>query len=96
MFSALAYPNFQTFLVSMLIAYLPMQMQQVVQGYLAFTMTHSAAAVGLVQTTWGAPQLLLTLFAAVVADRFDRKLTIGIIQTVLGALGIFRAILLFT
>src|SRR5919199_1323661 len=72
---------------------LVMQMQQVANGYLAFTLTGSAAALGLVAFAQSLPMLLFSPVGGVLADRTQkRKLLLWIqalqcaISLVIGAL----------
>jgi MFS family permease len=48
-------------------------LQQVAQGWLAYTLTDSATFLGVVAFSRGAPSLLLTLPGGVFADRWDRQ-----------------------
>jgi MFS family permease len=94
MFSALSEPMFRGYVSGMLFSFMPMAMQQVAQGYLAYMITGSAAALGFVQLAWGIPQILLTLFAGVIADRYDRRKIMTITQGTAGALALFLAVLI--
>ncbi|MFN8535751.1 MAG: MFS transporter [Dehalococcoidia bacterium] len=96
MFVALSEPDFRDYLIGVLFSFLPMHMQQVAQGYLAFTITESATALGLVQLAWGVPQLLLTLFAGVIADRYERRTILAVTQGLLALLTGLLAILIHT
>ncbi len=50
-----------------------MQMQQVANGYLAFTLTNSAAALGIVAFASSAPMLLMSPLGGVLADRLEKR-----------------------
>ena len=50
-----------------------MQMQQVARGLLAWQLTHSFAAVGVVSLSFGLPMLFLSLIGGAVADRVDKR-----------------------
>jgi MFS family permease len=52
---------------------LVMQMQQVANGYLAFTLTGSAAALGIVAFAQSAPMLILSPLGGVLADRLEKR-----------------------
>jgi MFS family permease len=52
---------------------LVMQMQQVANGYLAFTLTDSAAALGVVAFAQSAPMLLFSPLGGVLADRMEKR-----------------------
>lgn len=96
MFAAMSEPMFRAYVFGMLFSFMPMAMQQVAQGYLAYTITGSAAALGFVQLAWGIPQLALTLFAGVVADRYDRRKIMTVTQGSAGLLSLFLAVLIHT
>ncbi|MFN8535752.1 MAG: MFS transporter [Dehalococcoidia bacterium] len=96
MFIALGEPNFRAYVLGMLFSFLPMQMKQVAQGYLAFTLTDSATALGLVQLAWGIPQLTLTLFGGVIADRYERRRILMITQGLVALLTAMTAVLIHT
>jgi MFS family permease len=89
-------PAFRWYLLSMSGNWSALQMQQVARGYLAFMMTGSYGALGLVElaNTW--PRLFLALYGGVVADRISRRIIIQVGQAVnainVGAV----ALLLFT
>jgi MFS family permease len=52
---------------------LVMQMQQVANGYLAFTLTDSAAALGIVAFAQSAPMLVFSPLGGVLADRMEKR-----------------------
>src|ERR1043165_4854102 len=52
---------------------LVMQMQQVANGYLAFTLTNSAAALGVVAFAQSAPMLIFSPLGGVLADRMEKR-----------------------
>jgi MFS family permease len=52
---------------------LVMQMQQVANGYLAFTLTDSAAALGVVAFAQSAPMLIFSPLGGVLADRMEKR-----------------------
>jgi MFS family permease len=56
------------------------QMQMIAQGYLVYGLTGSPALLGLVNSAFALPMLLLALFGGALADRFDRKKIIQIAQ----------------
>jgi MFS family permease len=73
MFIALSDPRFRRFVIGMLFTYIPMTMQMVTTGYLAYQLSGRATDLGLVALAWGVPGLLLTLVAGVIADRYQRQ-----------------------
>ncbi len=77
-FQALENGAFRTLWFGMLASYLAMQMSVIARGYLAFDISGSATALGLVTMARGLPQLLLSTFGGVAADRVDKwRMLIG-------------------
>jgi MFS family permease len=72
-FQALENDAFRTLWYGMLASYLAMQMSLIARGYLAFHISGSATALGLVTMARGLPQLVLSPFGGVAADRFDKR-----------------------
>lgn len=62
---------------------LMMQMQMVANGYLAFTLTGSATALGIVGLAQGLPQLVFSPVAGVIADRYPKRNLLILVQIVL-------------
>jgi MFS family permease len=78
----------------MMPATLAVMMNQVASPYAAFTLSDSAAILGIVSVAQGLPMLLLSLVGGVAADRLPRRLvligsqaTLGLAAAVLAALG---------
>jgi len=73
-----------------------MQMQQVANGYLAYTLTDSAAALGIVAFAQSAPMLVFSPLGGVLADRLQKRnllLQMQVIQCLVSLLiGILVAI----
>ena len=76
-------PYYRTYWFGNQASLLVMQMQGVAIGYLAFTLTNSAAKLGLVNMAVGAPMLLMSPFGGVIADRFPKRQIVLTIQAVL-------------
>ena len=77
-FQALENGAFRTLWFGMLASNLAMQMSVIARGYLAFDISGSATALGLVTMARGLPQLLLSPLGGVAADRIDkRRMLIG-------------------
>jgi MFS family permease len=70
---ALASPVYRRFLVGAFVGTLGAWMQATAQGWLVLELTDSPALLGLTSAAGAAPILFLTLFAGVLADRFDRR-----------------------
>ncbi len=95
-FEALKYGAYRTLWVSQLFSFMGMQMQQVARGVLAFQLTGSYTAVGVVMMAWGLPQLVFSLVGGAVADRVNKRNVILISQTGTGVLSLFNAVLITT
>ena len=84
LFGALAQnPFYRTYWFGNQASTLMMMMQGVAQGYLAYTLTNSAAALGFVGLAQGLPQLLLAPVGGVVADRYAKRNVLIVVQVVL-------------
>lgn len=89
--SAFASRDFRVFLASRLMSALGHQMEVVAIGWLVYSMTESAFALGLIGLASFAPVFLMTIPAGHAADRFDRRL-ISILCYLAVALGSFGLI----
>src|SRR5688572_12271664 len=89
-------PAFRWYLLSMSGNWSALQMQQVARSYLAYQITGSYAALGIVElaNTW--PRLFLALYGGVVADRMSRRVIIQVGQGVNAVNAGVIAVLLFT
>lgn len=96
MFISLSEPQFRAFVVGMVFTYVPMTMQMVTTGYLAYVIAGRATDLGLVAMAWGVPGLALTLFAGVAADRYDRRTIMLVTQLLVGAQTVAVALLVQT
>ncbi len=76
-------PYYRTYWFGNQASLLTMQMQQVAMGYLAFTLTNSAAILGLVNLASGLPMLLMSPFGGVIADRYPKRRVVLTVQAVL-------------
>ena len=94
MFISLSEPQFRTFVLGMLFTYVPMTMQMVTTGYLAYMIAGRATDLGLVALAWGVPGLVLTLFAGVAADRYDRRAILLVTQLLIGLQTVVVALLI--
>ncbi|MEK7215780.1 MAG: MFS transporter [Chloroflexota bacterium] len=93
-FDALQEPAFLEFWLGMLGSYTAQQMQQVARGYLAYALTGSGTALGIVTLAWGLPQLLFSPFAGVVADRLPKRELLIVTQALLFAGTLVNALLI--
>lgn len=88
--SAFASRDFRVFFISRLLSTLGQQMEVVATGWLVYSMTESALALGLIGLASFAPVFLMTIPAGHAADRFDRRLiaVLCYIAVALGSLGL--------
>ena len=73
-----------------------MQMQMVARGLLAWELTRSFGAVGIISLSFGLPMLAFSLFGGVAADRFDKRNLVLATQTATGTLSLATAFLVAT
>ncbi len=76
-------PYYRTYWLGNQAGTLMFQMQLVAQGYLAYTLTNSATALGVVGLAQGLPQLLFSPIAGVIADRWPKRTLLIIVQIIL-------------
>lgn len=95
-FASLQERDFRLLWLGMLPGTLAMQMGMVTNGYLAFEITGSAAAVGYVTLGFGIPMLFLSLIGGVVADRFSKRQILLMTQTTVGLAAAILAGLVIT
>jgi hypothetical protein len=72
-FVSLAEREFRWYFAGTLAFFMAMQMQFVLRGYLAFQLTDSASALGLVAVSITLPMLLVAPDAGVIADRVNKR-----------------------
>lgn len=95
-FESLREAEFRALWVGMLPGTLAMQMGMITNGYLAYDLTGSAAAIGLVTMGFGIPMLLLSLVGGVVADRVSKRKVLVVSQTTIGLCAVVLATLVLT
>lgn len=95
-FASLQERDFRLLWLGMLPGTLAMQMGMVTNGYLAYDITGSAAAVGYVTLGFGIPMLLLSLIGGVVADRFSKRQILLMTQATVGLAAAILAVLVLT
>lgn len=95
-FTALEERDFRNLWVGMLPGTLAMQMGMVTTGWVAYEISGSAASVGFVSLGSGIPMLTLGLFGGVVADRFPKRRTLLMTQSLIGAAAAICAVLVLT
>lgn len=82
LFQSLHERDFRRLWLGMLPSTLAMQMGFVTNSYLAYELTGSAAAVGLVTIGFGIPMLFLSLVGGVVADRISKRRVLIVTQSI--------------
>lgn len=92
-FQALEVRAFRTLWFGMLASYLAMQMSLIARGYLAYDISGSATALGLVTMARGLPQLALSPFGGVAADRVDKRRMLIITQICMAGVAVLTATL---
>lgn len=84
-FASLGNDAFRTLWIGTLFSFLGMQMQIIARGFLAYDLTGKNSALGLVMLSFGVPQLLLSLWGGVIADRFAKRTILLIAQAIVAA-----------
>ncbi|HEX5417833.1 MAG TPA: MFS transporter [Chloroflexota bacterium] len=92
-FASLSVPAYRAFWISLLASYIAMQMNFVTRGYLAYVITGSATALGVVSLARGVSMLVLSPFAGVVADKVDKKVLLVVAQSTLAAVALTTSLL---
>lgn len=95
-FDSLNERDFRMLWLGMLPGTFAMQMGMVTNGYLAYEITGSAAAVGFVTLGFGVPMLFLSLVGGVVADRFSKRQILMATQSVVGIAALILSVLVLT
>jgi MFS family permease len=83
-FLSLKETEFRNLWLGMLPGTMAMQMGMITNGYLAYDLTGSAAAIGLVTLGFGVPMLLFALIGGVVADRVSKRRILMVTQMTIG------------
>ena len=84
-FRALENPQFRLLFFGNIFSFLGMQMQVIARGYLAYDLTGRNSALGGVMLAFGLPQLVLSLWGGVVADRLPKRHVLMVAQLVVAA-----------
>jgi MFS family permease len=92
-YPALGNPNFRLLWLGSMPATMAVMMNQVASPYAAFTLSNSAAILGIVSLAQGLPMLLLSLVGGVAADRLPRRFVLIGSQTTLGLAAAALAVL---
>lgn len=92
-FGALRSPAFATFWGGLALGLTGQWMRTLVQGYFVFERTHDPFQTALVPFFQGLPVLLLSPFAGIAADRFDRRRLLAAIQVAIAVPALAMAVL---
>ncbi len=90
------YRNFRYLWVSSLFSFTGMQMQQIARALLAWELTKSFGAVGLISLSFGLPMLLFSLVGGSLADRFEKRNLTIMSQAATAVLAIINAVMVAT
>jgi MFS family permease len=95
-FAALSVPNYRRYYIGQSISLCGTWMQMTAQSWLVLTLTHSAAALGVVIALQTLPVLLLAPYGGVIADRVDKRRTMVALQSAMGVQALVLGILTVT
>ena len=95
-FSALQTPNYRRFFIGQSTSLVGTWMQSVAQGWLVFTLTRSATALGFTIAVQTLPVLLLGPYGGVIADRVNKRRLMVALQTAMGAQALVLGVLTIT
>ena len=93
-FASLGVPTYRWFWIGLLVHFLGFQMDMIARGYLAFDLTGSATALGIVSIAWGIPLLLFSLVGGTLADRVEKRNLLLAAQGAMALTAIITAILI--
>ena len=88
--TALRHRNYRLYFFGLLISVTGFQMLMVIQAWLVWDITGNVSSLAFLGGVLAAPTVILNLFGGVVADRFNQRYLIMIVQ---GAIGVLLAIL---
>jgi MFS family permease len=92
-FASLAVPQYRLLWLGMLFSIGAMQIDLVARAWLAYDMSASGLTLGLVTAARGLPQLLLSPYSGVAADRYDKRKLLVWSQTAVFLLALLNAVL---
>ena len=72
-FISLKHKNFRYYWIGMCVSLIGTWMQNIVQPWLAYTLTNSPFLLSLIGILQFTPMLILSLFAGVIIDKFSKK-----------------------
>ncbi len=95
-FSAFKYPKYRLLWLSMAVGMTGMQMQMIAQGLLAYELSGTFTAVGVLAMAWGVPQFFFALPGGAIADRMDKRCILLITQVGVAAQAIVIGVAITT
>jgi MFS family permease len=95
-FQALHHRNFRLWFIGQLISLVGTWMQTIAQNWLVYQLTGSARDLGLVNFVGAIPLVPLTLYAGLIADRFEKRKVIFLTQASMMVLAFLLALLCWT
>lgn len=79
-FGSLAAPDYRMLWLGLMGTWMAMQLQQTARGYLAYQLTASPLALGLVTLSMGIPRMVLSPLGGVLADRMPKRDLVALTQ----------------
>jgi MFS family permease len=95
-FSSLANPNYRRYFTGQAISMIGSWMQIIAQSWLVLQLSGSATALGVVTAIQTLPVLFLGTYSGVIADRYDKRRLLMMLQAVSGVLALVLGILTLT
>ena len=95
-FTSLQEPEFAWYFAGNMAFFMAMQMQNLLRGFLAFELTDSATALGLITATIAVPLLIASPFGGVTADRVNKRTLLLITQSAAAVASLIVALLILT
>ncbi|GHD83697.1 sugar phosphate permease [Salinibacterium amurskyense] len=91
-FSSLRLHNYRLYVIAQFIAYTAAWVQRIAVDWLVLELTGNVALVGLTIAIQFTPTIVLGAYAGVIADRFDKRATLMVAQSIIGLLSLALAI----
>lgn len=95
-FASLRIPTYRWFWSGLLAYFFGFQMDMIARGYLAYDLTGSATALGIVSVAWGIPLLFLSLVGGALADRMEKRDLLLVTQGAMALAALVMAVLVET
>jgi MFS family permease len=95
-FAALSIPNYRRYYGGQSISLIGTWMQMTAQSWLVFSLTHSAATLGVIVALQTLPVLVLGPYGGVVADRVDKRRMMIALQSAMGVQALILGLLTVT